>query len=118
MYFTVSADEMVDAEMMYRMGNYKVHHSRVLEAKVLEMPYKGDRYAMFIILPNEDTTLADVTARMTPETLNDTLTANPDAMKYDFFQLILSLLFSSIVIFCHSVGPILDDRLKEKILKP
>lgn len=73
--FKVSGDESVDVDMMYIKDNFRVHDSSILNAQILELPYKGERYAMNIILPKTTTNLADVTARLTADTLDDVASA-------------------------------------------
>jgi len=80
--FKVSDDESVDVDMMYVEDYFRVHDSSILNAEVLELPYKGERYAMYIILPKTTTNLADVTARLTADTLDDVARALQDEGPY------------------------------------
>ncbi|NWS98400.1 A1AT protein, partial [Mionectes macconnelli] len=51
-YFHVNAKTSVEVKMMTRDGFYKAYSDRTLSCKVVEIPYKGDVAALFI-LPNE-----------------------------------------------------------------
>ncbi|XP_056348331.1 alpha-1-antitrypsin-like [Oenanthe melanoleuca] len=51
-YFHVNAKTSVEVEMMVRDGFYKAHSDRKLSCKVVQIPYKGDVAALFI-LPNK-----------------------------------------------------------------
>ncbi|NXA11255.1 A1AT protein, partial [Sapayoa aenigma] len=51
-YFHVNAKTSVEVKMMTRDGFYKAYSDRKISCKVVQMPYKGDVAALFI-LPNE-----------------------------------------------------------------
>ncbi|XP_037249640.1 alpha-1-antitrypsin-like [Falco biarmicus] len=51
-YFRVNANTSVEVRMMTRDGFYKTYSDRKLSCKVVQIPYKGDVAALFI-LPNE-----------------------------------------------------------------
>ncbi|KFP84856.1 hypothetical protein N310_08235, partial [Acanthisitta chloris] len=51
-YFHVNAKTSVEVKMMTRDGFYKAYTDRKLSCKVVQIPYKGDAAALFI-LPNE-----------------------------------------------------------------
>ncbi|KAM7024480.1 alpha-1-antitrypsin-like [Acridotheres tristis] len=51
-YFHVNAKTSVEVEMMVRDGFYKAYSDRKLSCKVVQIPYKGD-VAAFFILPNK-----------------------------------------------------------------
>ncbi|KFW76007.1 hypothetical protein N305_01292, partial [Manacus vitellinus] len=51
-YFHVNAKTSVEVKMMTRDGFYKAYSDRKLSCKVVQIPYKGDVAALFI-LPNE-----------------------------------------------------------------
>ncbi|NWW39784.1 A1AT protein, partial [Panurus biarmicus] len=51
-YFHVNAKTSVEVEMMIRDGFYKAYSDRKLSCKVVQIPYKGDVAALFI-LPNK-----------------------------------------------------------------
>ncbi|KAJ7409289.1 Alpha-1-antitrypsin [Willisornis vidua] len=51
-YFHVNAETSVEVKMMTRDGLYKAYSDRKLSCEVVQLPYKGDVAALFI-LPNE-----------------------------------------------------------------
>ncbi|NXV10391.1 A1AT protein, partial [Cettia cetti] len=51
-YFHVNANTSLEVEMMTRDGFYKAYSDRKLSCKVVQIPYKGDVAALFI-LPNK-----------------------------------------------------------------
>ncbi|NWV15228.1 A1AT protein, partial [Ptilonorhynchus violaceus] len=51
-YFHVNAQTSVEVEMMVRDGFYKAYSDRKLSCEVVQIPYKGDVAALFI-LPNK-----------------------------------------------------------------
>jgi len=70
--FQVSDTERAEVEMMSVEAKFKSSYSDILRAQVLELPYKGGRFALFIILPVEDS-LNVVASRMTSSNLDDFL---------------------------------------------
>ena len=51
MPFKVTTTKTVKAPMMYQKGNFGYYQDA--DVQVLEMPYKGDRVSMFVLLPNQ-----------------------------------------------------------------
>jgi len=51
MPFKISPDKTVQTPMMYQKGNFG--HYQDEDVQVLEMPYKGDKVSMFVLLPNQ-----------------------------------------------------------------
>ena len=51
MPFKISPDKTVQTPMMYQKGNFG--HYQDADVQVLEMPYKGDKVSMFVLLPNQ-----------------------------------------------------------------
>ena len=51
MPFKVTPTKTVKAPMMYQKGNFGYYQDA--DAQVLEMPYKGDKVSMFVLLPNQ-----------------------------------------------------------------
>ena len=51
MPFKVTPSKTVKAPMMYQKGNFGYYQDA--EVQVLEMPYKGDKVSMFVLLPNQ-----------------------------------------------------------------
>lgn len=50
--FQVSRKEKMKVDMMMRMSNYRYRDDKGLNAKILAIPYKGDKVSMVIVLPN------------------------------------------------------------------
>ena len=59
----------VQASMMHRMGRHPYYENDSVQ--VLELEYQGSGLSMLIILPDEDSGLAEVEASLTPEVLDD-----------------------------------------------
>ena len=51
MPFKVTSTKSVKAPMMYQKGNFGYYQDE--DVQVLEMPYKGDKVSMFVLLPNQ-----------------------------------------------------------------
>ena len=51
MPFKISPDKTVQTPMMYQKGNFGYFQDA--DVQVLEMPYKGDKVSMFVLLPNQ-----------------------------------------------------------------
>ena len=51
MPFKVTPTKSVKAPMMYQKGNFGYYQDA--DVQVLEMPYKGDKVSMFVLLPNQ-----------------------------------------------------------------
>ena len=51
MPFKVTPTKTVKAPMMYQKGNFGYYQDA--DVQVLEMPYKGDKVSMFVLLPNQ-----------------------------------------------------------------
>ena len=51
--FYVSADKNVQADLMRTQGQYSVVDIKNVDARALQLPYKGDRFSMVVILPND-----------------------------------------------------------------
>lgn len=65
--FFVDANTTVKVNMMFRGGYYKYFHDEDLACSVVEVPYKGEAAALFI-LPDEGK-LQDVERALEKETL-------------------------------------------------
>lgn len=61
---TLAAVTSVD--MMYRKGTFKIGYSSQLRATALEMPYKGGKTSMIILLPDEIEGLKSLEQELTP----------------------------------------------------
>ena len=51
--FYVSSSKTVKGDMMKTKGKYSVLEPKGLDARAISLPYKGERFHMIIILPNE-----------------------------------------------------------------
>ncbi len=72
--FTTLRGEQKNVPMMHRSDNYRYGESKF--GQLLELPYKGGRYCMDIILPSKETEVEDVAEELSVEEwsniLNDT----------------------------------------------
>lgn len=68
--FNVSPKEKIKVPFMYQNTELFFGYSEELQSRLIRMPYKGDRYAMFIILPNAVAGLNDVIAKMNDRNIN------------------------------------------------
>ncbi|KAK9889266.1 hypothetical protein WA026_004545 [Henosepilachna vigintioctopunctata] len=50
--FYVTPSDVVEVPLMKTTDKFFYYESNTLDAKILRLPYKGKRYAMFIVLPN------------------------------------------------------------------
>ncbi len=84
MPFKVTPTKIVKAPMMYQKGNFGYYQDA--DVQVLEMPYKGDKVSMFVLLPNQGggqtfrrptnppaqkKTLADIEKMLSPAKLSE-----------------------------------------------
>ncbi|NP_001166849.1 antitrypsin isoform 2 precursor [Bombyx mori] len=51
--FYVSKDKTIKVPMMYKRGDYKYGESAVLNAQLIEIPYKGDQSSLIVVLPKD-----------------------------------------------------------------
>ena len=58
--FHISPSKTVDADMMKVQGKFAVTSIKGTKAKAIQLPYKGDRYHMIIILPDERNSLDEI----------------------------------------------------------
>ncbi|XP_078044374.1 serine protease inhibitor 3/4 isoform X4 [Augochlora pura] len=68
--FHVNGNEIKNVPTMYRYGSYKYGELPEINARFIEIPYKGDSMSMLIILPNEVNGLAEVEKKMQNINLN------------------------------------------------
>ena len=69
--FHVSATETVKVPLMYMEDKFYHGLSDDIKCQVLELPYAGDTLSMFIILPDQTTTLAEVQTKLTFDDLGN-----------------------------------------------
>merc|ERR1719186_1680392 len=59
--FYVEEDKSVEVDMMHNdRSKFKMYECEELQAKTIELPYKGDRVSMYIVLPNDKDGLNEV----------------------------------------------------------
>merc|ERR1712096_573033 len=59
--FYVKEDKPVEVDMMHNdRSKFKMYECKELQAKTIELPYKGDRVSMYIVLPNDKDGLNEV----------------------------------------------------------
>merc|ERR1712112_736264 len=60
--FYVNEDKpVVEVDMMHNdRSKLKMYECKELQAKTIELPYKGDRVSMYVVLPNDKDGLNDV----------------------------------------------------------
>ncbi len=63
--FYLSATEWVDADMMEQVGFFRYSDMNQLDCQILQLPYKGERLSMYILLPNTVDGLASLESRVT-----------------------------------------------------
>lgn len=73
MNFHGSSSAVTTVDMMYREGDFKVGYSEGLKATALEIPYKGERTSMVILLPDETEGLRHVENALTVENFSSLL---------------------------------------------
>ena len=69
--FHVSETETVKAKMMKQTLDVNINYIKDLHAEVVELPYKGDRLSMYIVLPKELAGLSDVENKLNTENVHD-----------------------------------------------
>jgi len=67
--FYVSAEKKVKAKMMYQQGKFRLTEDA--DAQALEMPYKGDRLSMLVLLPKQKDDIGRLEKALTAEKLRD-----------------------------------------------
>ena len=63
--FHLSATERVDADMMEQVGFFRYSDMNQLDCQILQLPYKGEKLSMYILLPNQIDGLASLESRVT-----------------------------------------------------
>ncbi|KAJ4451814.1 hypothetical protein ANN_03288 [Periplaneta americana] len=69
--FYKSDTEKSTVTMMNTQGNFRVGNIPDLDSVAIELPYKGKRYALMIVMPNSRTGLRQLAAEMTNYPLRD-----------------------------------------------
>ncbi len=70
--FSLTADQKIKNDMMYRSGQMTYVENDDLQ--VVELPYEGGRLSMIVVLPKKKDGLGDVEATLTSEKLNSWIT--------------------------------------------
>ncbi|HEX6367926.1 MAG TPA: serpin family protein [Longimicrobium sp.] len=65
MPFHAAGGRTVQRPMMHRTGEYRYLRAEGFQA--LRLPYRGDRIAMYVLLPDEGSSVAALRGRLTPE---------------------------------------------------
>jgi serine protease inhibitor len=68
--FHISPKEKIKVPFMFQNGEFFYGYSKELEARIIRLPYRGDRYSMFIILPNAIGGIENVLVNMDAEKIN------------------------------------------------
>ncbi|XP_025080028.1 leukocyte elastase inhibitor-like [Pomacea canaliculata] len=75
--FTTISGTVKQVPLMYQISSFSVKNVPELDARVLELPYKGGNYSLYIILPNTKTGLTEVESQLTGQILEEALTSMP-----------------------------------------
>ena len=67
--FSLTADQRIKTDMMYRTGSMRYGETNDLQ--FLELPYQGNRLSMIVLLPKKKDGLADVETALSSVQLND-----------------------------------------------
>merc|ERR1719186_851856 len=87
--FHMEEGKSVKAQLMHEDGTkYKMIEIESLDSNVIELPYKGDRIAMYVLLPNDKFGLADVETKLSQTKLNK-LFSQVDAVEKHKADLVL-----------------------------
>ncbi|XP_008335172.1 leukocyte elastase inhibitor [Cynoglossus semilaevis] len=71
MPFRVSVNETKSVKMMYQMKKLPYNYIPDYKVQILELPYAGEELSMFILLPEEGTSLGKLRNNLTPATLDE-----------------------------------------------
>ncbi|KAK7868671.1 hypothetical protein R5R35_006964 [Gryllus longicercus] len=71
--FYVDSENTVTVDYMYITRDLFYSESKTLDAKFLRLPYKGNKYSMFFILPNKKHNLNQTIQLITPELVREQL---------------------------------------------
>ncbi|KAI0216492.1 Serpin B6, partial [Lamellibrachia satsuma] len=72
--FQMSSDEEGPVKMMIQTARFRYSLNRRLDCQILELPYCGDRLAMYILLPTRTDGLASLERKLTFNSVNSALT--------------------------------------------
>ncbi|XP_025080024.1 serine protease inhibitor 2.1-like isoform X1 [Pomacea canaliculata] len=106
--FTTATGTVVQVPMMQRPeGSINVKNIQALNAQVIELPYKGNRFSLFVIMPNTWDGLMNLERRLDGQMLNRVLNEMPSTISAE-------LLLPK---FRLSTGKELNDHLKSMGLR-
>ncbi|XP_025080025.1 serpin B3-like isoform X2 [Pomacea canaliculata] len=101
--FTTATGTVVRVPMMQRLdGSISFKNIQALNAQVIELPYKGDRFSLFVIMPNTWDGLMNLERRLDGQMLNRILNEMPPTVSAQLF----------LPKFRLSTGKQLNDHLK------
>ncbi|XP_025079748.1 serpin B4-like [Pomacea canaliculata] len=101
--FTTATGTVVRVPMMYRShASISFKNIEALNAQVIELPYKGDRFSLFVIMPNTWDGLINLERRLDGQMLSSILNDMPPAVSANLF----------LPKFRLSTGKELNDHLK------
>ena len=75
--FHVSNDKVVQADLMFSNEKYPYLPLKELKAEALEIPYKGQRLSMVLLLPKKDSSLKDLETALEKTDINEILNKMP-----------------------------------------
>lgn len=52
--FYINKDETIEVDMMYKKDNYMYKFDHILDARIVQIPYKNENVRMVVILPSEN----------------------------------------------------------------
>ncbi|PVD18418.1 hypothetical protein C0Q70_20967 [Pomacea canaliculata] len=83
--FTTISAAIKQVPLMYQQEDFSVKSFSELDARVLELPYKGGDYSFFILLPNTRNGLENLESKLTGQILESALTSMPPAQLYKVY---------------------------------
>lgn len=69
--FFVEPESQANKEFVELTGNFHYFYSKNLSAKIIRLPYEGDRYSMFLLLPFENDGLDKFVEALDSELIKD-----------------------------------------------
>lgn len=69
-YFFTTPNNRLKTTFMMQTNRFYYLNSRTLNAQILRLPYKGQKFSMTIALPNENTSLEELVQQLSGSTLH------------------------------------------------
>lgn len=69
--FYKSEKEKISVSTIHSQGEFNIAHVEALDCKAIELPYKGDRYSLLILVPNARDGLAKLISDLSVYPIND-----------------------------------------------